>query len=148
FVQPSGVPVLERLGVLAQLEEHGAYRGGIDVWSPAGWVSREGEAQARALSVRRAVLDPVLRARAAATPGVDLLLGSALTALEPDGERTRVTAGSHALRARLVVGADGRRSRTAALAGLPTRRSENRRFAYWAYYAPDAPVERARVWFA
>jgi menaquinone-9 beta-reductase len=38
------------------------------------------------------------------------------------------------LGARLLVGADGRGSRTAEVAKLPTRMGENGRFAYWGYF--------------
>ncbi len=81
-----------------------------------------------------------LRARAAEA-GADLRTGTRVTGLVRDGDRVagvRVEAadGSGAeLRARLVVGADGRASTVARLVGA--RRYHvvpNQRFAYWGYY--------------
>lgn len=42
--------------------------------------------------------------------------------------------GTIEIRARLVVGADGRYSRTARAANLPVEEHPNNRFAYFAYY--------------
>jgi 2-polyprenyl-6-methoxyphenol hydroxylase-like FAD-dependent oxidoreductase len=57
--------------------------------------------------------------------------------------------GDVAVRARLVVGAEARGSRTAELAGLPTRRSENLRFAYWGYFKgpPLTDATSVNIWF-
>jgi 2-polyprenyl-6-methoxyphenol hydroxylase-like FAD-dependent oxidoreductase len=53
------------------------------------------------------------------------------------------------LRARLVVGADGRGSRTAELAGLRTRTSRNGRFGYWGYFEgpPLGTGASVHIWF-
>ena len=140
FIQASAVPALERLGVLHELEALGAVRGRPRVWTRYGWIEAAGEdgRDRRSLSVRREVLDPLLRRRAAATPGVELLLGHALDALEPldGGHRVRLTRRGEArtLTTRLLVGADGRGSRTAKLAGVRTRTSANARCAYWGYF--------------
>ena len=140
FIQASAVPALRRLGVLDELEALGAVRGRPRVWTRYGWIEPAGEdgRDRRSLSVRRQVLDPLLRRRAAATPGVELLLGHALDALEPldGGHRVRLTRRGEArtLTTRLVVGADGRGSHTAKLAGVRTRTSTNARCAYWGYF--------------
>ena len=151
FIQSSAVPALERLGVLDELEAAGAVRGHARVWSPAGWFGDPAGAGRRAsLSIRREKLDPLLRRRAAATPGVELLLGHALTGTErtPEGRRVELSRGS-ALTTRLLVGADGRGSRTAALAGVRTRTSANARFAYWGYFdgPPLGTGASVHIWF-
>src|SRR5512134_2113638 len=81
FIQSSGAPVLERLGLGERLEAAGAVRGRARVWSRYGWMDPAGGEDAdsgsghRSLSVRREVLDPMLRRTAAETAGVDLMLG-------------------------------------------------------------------------
>jgi 2-polyprenyl-6-methoxyphenol hydroxylase-like FAD-dependent oxidoreductase len=147
FIQASGVPALARLGVLGEIEAAGAVRGRPRVWTRYGWIDAErGDGHPgddardrRSLSIRREVLDPLLRRRAAATPGVEMLLGHSLEALEPldGGRRVRLAgrrAAARTLSTRLVVGADGRGSRTAKLAGVRTRTSTNARCAYWGYF--------------
>jgi 2-polyprenyl-6-methoxyphenol hydroxylase-like FAD-dependent oxidoreductase len=74
------------------------------------------------------------------TRGVDLLLGHTVTALVNDGRRvTGVVARRDdrrevTIQARLVVGADGHRSRVAELAGVEARHAPNARFLFWGYY--------------
>lgn len=160
YIQPSAVPTLERLGVLDELVERGATRNGHDMWSRFGWIRypREGEATSggsRPVSIRRQQLDPVLRARALSTPGVDYLAGHVVTDLiAADGRVTGVVSrssqgGERPIRAKLVVGADGRDASSARLAGVPARLRTNDRFAYMAYYEdleiarPDFP----KMWF-
>ena len=133
YLQPGAAPVLRELGVLDEVFAAGAYAGRPEVWSSAGWV--RGEGAEGSLSLRREVLDPMLRATAAATPGVELLPGATVTGLSRAGGRGRVALrDGRELTARLVVGADGRGSDTARLAGLPTRTSENLRFGYCGYF--------------
>ena len=147
FIQASGVPELRRLGVLSELEAAGAARGRGRVWCPYGWIGPAGERDdMRSLSIRREVLDPLLRARAAQTPGVELMAGRALDALEPG--RVRLRDGG-TLTAKLIVGADGRHSRTAELAGLKTRTRPNARFAYWGYFEgpPLGTGASVHIWF-
>ncbi len=137
FIQASAIPALERLGVLGELEAAGGVRGHARVWTRYGWIS--GPAARGRLAER-----PSPGARPAAapdapptTPGVELLLGHALEALEPGRVELRHRGGTRALTARLVIGADGRGSRTAKLAGLRTRTRPNARFGYWGYF--DGP---------
>jgi 2-polyprenyl-6-methoxyphenol hydroxylase-like FAD-dependent oxidoreductase len=151
FIQSSAVPALERLGVLDEVEAAGAVRGHARVWSPYGWFADPaGAARHGSLSIRRETLDPLLRRRAAETPGVELMLGHALTgtAPAPGGRRVELSRG-RALTTRLLVGADGRGSRTAALAGVRTRTSPNARFAYWGYFdgPPLGTGASVHIWF-
>jgi flavin-dependent dehydrogenase len=105
------------------------------------------------VNLRREVLDPLVRARAAGTPGVDLHLGHAAHGLVRDGDTvagvvTRDRDGVETtLRARLVVGADGRDSQVAGMAEAGEKILANERFAYGGYfegalpdYAPDSAI--------
>lgn len=72
-------------------------------------------------SVRRSLLDPIL-AQAAVEAGADLRMGSKVTALMEDqgrvtGVRVTQNGAQTTLRARLVIGADGRNSTVATLVG-------------------------------
>ena len=155
MIQSSANPVLERLGVADDLAAAGV-RSAVAVWTQWGWIhdsaARNGGRPAGVnLCVRRALLDPLLRRRAAETPGVDLMLGERVVGLvsdmgraagvesaDADGGRRRVVA-------KLVVGADGRGSAVAGFARMPRKLTPNSRVAYFAYYAG---LERGepRVW--
>lgn len=147
FVQASGVPTLERLGLLEPIMAAGAVRSRIRIWTCWGWVVPPRESARAGLNLRREVLDPLLREAALASPGVESLLGhSAERLLRGDGGRVtgvvvRDRSGEEReLRARLTIGADGRGSQVAKLAGVRARTSEHGRFAYGAYFEGAAPA--------
>lgn len=145
FIQPTALPVIERLGLRRPLEERGAVIGTLDIWTQAGWVRfplphELPPDEGPSISVRRQTLDPMVRRLAAETPGVDYmpglrvdrLLGSdgrvtGVVATARDGRETRIDA-------RLVVAADGRDSTMAAHARVPARIRPHKRFGYLAYY--------------
>ncbi len=96
------------------------------------------------MSVRRFVLDPILR-DAAVEAGAEVLMSTRVTDLKRDGGRvvgvTAVSDGEErTLEAKLVVGADGRNSTVAELAGA---RKYNvvpgERFGYWRFFADADP---------
>ena len=96
------------------------------------------------MSVRRFVLDPILL-DAAREAGAEVLMSTNVIELRREGDRvTGVTAvcdgQERVLDAKLVVGADGRNSRVAELAGA---RKYNvipgERFGYWWYFADADP---------
>jgi 2-polyprenyl-6-methoxyphenol hydroxylase-like FAD-dependent oxidoreductase len=144
FIQASATPVLERLGVVPSLDAAGAVRNEIEIWTRWGWIRPkldDGYSGARyGYNVRRETLDPMLRALAVATPGVELIAGASPSALSSDGRRftgmvVRDRAGDEReLRTGLVVGADGRGSRVARLAGIAARTRPHGRIAYFAHY--------------
>jgi flavin-dependent dehydrogenase len=150
---PSAEATIERLGLGELLEARGVPRTDAEFWTPfGGWV-RFPDDSLRGYGVTRRTLDPLLRVLAAETPGVELMTGHTVIDLlsdrgRPAGVRTRAHEGkSRAVRARLVVGADGRGSRVARIAGVPGRVRPHNRFFYFAYWRgvkPAAPV--ARLW--
>jgi len=91
------------------------------------------------LSVRRVVLDQLLVDRARAVPGVEVLEGAQARALVWDGDRVAGLVVEHAgstreIRARLVVGADGRRSAVGRWVDAPIeRREQATRALYYRY---------------
>jgi flavin-dependent dehydrogenase len=146
FIQASGVPPIERLGLLEPMMEAGALRSHIRIWTKWGWIAAPREPQGACINLRREKLDPLIRGMAAETPGVELLLGQAAQALVRDGETVRGVVvrardgKETTLRGKLVVGADGRDSRVAELSGVPTKRVPHERFAYGAYFEGAAPA--------
>lgn len=154
FIQASAVPTLERLGVLEEIMAAGGVRSRIRAWTPWGWLDPPPERAGYAVNLRREVLDPLIREAASATPGVDLLLGQAAERLQRPDDSTRALVvkspdGTEAtLRARLVVGADGRDSRTAEQAGIATRTLPHGRIAYGAYFegAPPDGAPDGSLW--
>ncbi|HYH53100.1 MAG TPA: NAD(P)/FAD-dependent oxidoreductase [Solirubrobacterales bacterium] len=155
FIQASGVPALERLGLLEPMEAAGAQRPRIHIWCPWGWIESPPERAPRGVNLRREVLDPMVRSAAAETPGVEMLLGWAAERLLREGDAfaglaVRSPEGEEReLRARLTVGADGRDSRIAELSGVPVKTYPNERFAYGAYFEGGAPAHSpdATTWF-
>jgi 2-polyprenyl-6-methoxyphenol hydroxylase-like FAD-dependent oxidoreductase len=154
FIQASAVPALDRLGLLEPIMEAGGVRTAMRAWTPWGWIEAPASEAREAVNLRRELLDPLAREAAAATPGVELILGRSaerlvhergavrgVVVLDSDGEET-------ALGAKLVVGADGRDSRVAELAAVKTKASRHGRFAYGAYFdGPPAAAEGASsIW--
>jgi 2-polyprenyl-6-methoxyphenol hydroxylase-like FAD-dependent oxidoreductase len=157
FIQSSATDTIERVGLAPLIEEHGAVRNSIDIWSRAGgWICTEQDDPPYGYSVTRRTLDPLLRKLAADTPGVDLMLGWTATGMHRDaaGRPSGLTVEnrSHETRtidAPVVVGADGRDSGVARLASVPGRVKPHGRFFYWAYWRglrPEGRTKRARMW--
>jgi 2-polyprenyl-6-methoxyphenol hydroxylase-like FAD-dependent oxidoreductase len=140
-IQPVGVQVLDRLGVLEQL---------LAVAPPMVRARMCFEAEvavvddivgitgAPVLSVRRVTLDEIL-VKAAAEAGAEVRTETAVTALVVEqGRVAGVTTASGEIRAPLVVGADGTRSTVAKLAGAREyQRTPSGRLFMWAYYEAD-----------
>lgn len=155
FIQPSGVPTLERLELLDAIMSAGGVRSRVRVWARWGWIEPSSDPAGYAVNLRRELLDPLVRETAAATSGVELLLGrdaqgllhnngviEGVSVRDRDGVET-------VLRAKLVVGADGRDSRIAELAGVSTKTLPHGRFSYSAYFEDAAPANApdGAVWF-
>jgi menaquinone-9 beta-reductase len=145
FIQASAVPSLERLGWLEPMLDAGAIHTRVQAWTRWGWIKPPPPGNV-CVNLRREVLDPLIRERTAAEPGVDLMQGrpavrvlredGAVTGVvvrDPEGEETE-------LRAPLTIGADGRDSQVAELAGLPDKKSPHGRFAYGGYFEGPAPA--------
>jgi len=140
-IQPVGVQVLERLGVLGALLELAPpmvrarmnFDGDVVVIDDVVAVTG-----APVISVRRHLLDEIL-IKAAAEAGAEVRTQTPVTGLVMDqGRVAGVTTPSGELRAPLVVGADGRQSAVAKLVGAaeycPT---PNGRLFMWSYYEAD-----------
>ncbi|TDU73971.1 NAD(P)/FAD-dependent oxidoreductase [Streptomyces sp. KS 21] len=142
-ITANAYPVLDELGLVPALEKAGAVRNEARWYTRWGWIEPKaapaGPELPHAYNIRRSTLDPLIRSRAARTPGVDLLLGHQVTGLVGEAGRTvgvRVSTpqGEREIRARLVVGADGKDSAVAKFAGVPARQYENTRFGYLAHF--------------
>ena len=93
----------------------------------------------------------MLRELTISTPGVTYFGGCSAAALPHDGCVDATSAeGEVRVRARLVVGADGRNSTVARLAAAPIRTAPNARFCYMAYFTGVdlglGPTVTARLW--
>ena len=140
-IQPAGVQVLDRIGVLGDLLKIAPpmVRGRMvfddDVAVVDDVIAVTG---APALSIRRVTLDEILL-RAAAEAGAEVRTQTAVTGLVMQrGRVAGVTTAVGKLHAPLVVGADGTRSAVARMVGAkeyyPTA---NGRLFMWAYYEGD-----------
>ena len=140
-IQPTGVRVLERIGVLDSLLKLAPPILRLrmvfdDISAPAADVVAI--TGAPGLSVRRVTLDEIL-VNAAAAAGAELRTRTTVTGLVTDNGRVvGVTTTSGELRAPLVVGADGARSAVARMVGAREYHSTpNGRVFMWAYYEAD-----------
>lgn len=155
FIQASGVPALERLGLLEPIEAAGGLRPRMHVWTRWGWIEAPPERAAQGVNLRREVLDPMVRSIAAETPGVEMLLGWSAEGLLREGGsfagvRVRNREGEERdLRGRLTVGADGRDSKVAELADVPVKTYPHNRIAYGGYFEGPAPgfSPDGAIWF-
>ena len=145
FIQAGGVPTIERLGLLEPIEEAGGVRSRIRAWTPEGWIVAPPEKAGSCLNLRREKLDPMVRRAAAATDGVDILLGRTAIGLTKSGPAfSGVTVrdrdgNEETLAARLVIGADGRDSKVAKLSGVREKTHPHGRFAYGTYFEGATP---------
>jgi menaquinone-9 beta-reductase len=149
-ILPSAVPTIERLGLAPLLVERGALRTGAEMWTPyGGWLSLPDDA-VDGWGVTRRTLDPVLRDLAVSTPGVEFFPGWTARRVLADDTRTagvELEDREHrtlAIWARLLVGADGRESTVARLAGVPGRVRPHNRFFYFAYWRGIKQARRPR----
>jgi 2-polyprenyl-6-methoxyphenol hydroxylase-like FAD-dependent oxidoreductase len=140
-IQPAGVKVLDRIGVLEPLLDVAPplRRGRIvidDVVAEFDDVLTVTEQPA--ISVRRVTLDEIL-VDAAARAGAEVRTGTMVTGLVIDGGRVAgVTTADGELRAPLVVGADGARSSIARMVGAREyHATPNGRVFMWAYFEAD-----------
>ncbi len=147
YIQSSAIPTLERLGLVEPMTQAGALRSRVRIHVPWGWVEpAAGSRVPSGINLRRQVLDPLIRRVAAETPGVELMPGHTVTELmhregAVSGALARTSGGRTVkLRSRLLVGADGRGSRVAKLAGVRERRVRHRRIAYGGYFEQARPA--------
>jgi 2-polyprenyl-6-methoxyphenol hydroxylase-like FAD-dependent oxidoreductase len=140
-IQPTGVRVLDRLGVLDALLELAPpmvrarilFDGDVAIVDDVAGITG-----APVIGVRRHLMDQILL-DAAAEAGAEVRTDTAVTGLVEDrGRVAGVTTPSGELRAALVVGADGRQSAVAKLVGAteycPT---PNGRLFMWTFYEAD-----------
>ena len=145
-ISPVATPTIERLGLAPLLIERGALRTKNEFWSPyGGWFSSPDDFP-DTWGVTRRTLDPLLRDLTVNTPGVELFPGWAARRVLSEHGRpagVEVEDRSHrtlSIRARLVVGADGRDSTVARLARVPGRVRPHNRFFYFAYWRGVKPA--------
>ena len=157
FIQPFAVQTFKRLGIVDTLEAAGALpNGDIRVYTRWGLIHAQPDRRSRhqpyGYNIRRLKLDPMMRNLAAETSGVEFMPGLTARQLLNDGRRfTGVVVDnkqgqSHEIRARMVVGADGRNSRVAAASGVPAKVKPNNRFCYYAYYT-NFSFPSQMIWF-
>ncbi len=156
YIQSSAVSTLERLGLLEPMMQAGGVRSRGRLHTPWGWVEPRAESRVPSgVNLRREILDPLVRETAAQTSGVDLIMGHTVHELMRDGDTVRGAVARDPdgrelrLRARLVVGADGRDSRVAKLARVRKKTFAHGRFAYGGYFEgpPPAGAPDASLWF-
>lgn len=159
FIQASATPTIERLGLAEAIEAAGGVRNELEVFTRWGWITppaaQDIARPAYGYNIRRETLDPMLRKAAIATPGVDFIPGfSARELLIAKGRIGGVLVhgaggAEKEIEAKLVVGADGRNSRIAELAGLTAKVKPHGRFGYFAHYRnlPLKSGSRSQMWF-
>ncbi|MEA2440994.1 MAG: hypothetical protein QOH76_2418, partial [Thermoleophilaceae bacterium] len=139
-VLPPATRTIERLGLAPKLLERGVPRTRAEFWTPyGGWVRLPDDVP-DGWGVTRRTLDPLLRDLAVNTPGVEFFPGWTATRVLDDHTRTTGVevedrnGETMAIRAGLLVAADGRNSAVARLARVPGRVRPHNRFFYFAYW--------------
>lgn len=145
FIQASAVPTIERIGLYEPILEAGGLRSRFHSRTPWGWIEPTERREAYCLNLRRELLDPMLREAAGAEANVELMLGqSAERLVRGDGAIGGVgvrdrEGNEREIRARLVVGADGRDSRVAEMAQVKEKTLPHNRLAYGGYFEGPKP---------
>jgi flavin-dependent dehydrogenase len=129
-LMPSGVRVLSGLGIDLVAEGFPPI-GGVRYRLPGGGSVRGDLRTGHGCGVRRLRLDALLAARAAATPGVTFLTGSAVSAIRVGHGDVRVTTPQGELCTQVLVGADGLRSAVAGWLGWAPPRPPRAPFSRW-----------------
>lgn len=147
IIQPCGVQVLDRLGVLdavlaagaAELAEVVVVIDDVRIEATLD----EGIAECPAVCIRRVTLDALL-VNAAADAGADVRTGTRVTGLvRDDGRITGVNTDAGPIAAQLVVGADGRHSTVASVVGAAEYHvTPPGRMPAWAYFEGVAEPNR------
>lgn len=155
FVQPHTVPLLAQLGLGHLCEPaHSVTTKAVFV-TPGGVVATPGpgydpeQPDSYALNLERRVLDPAIR-EAARQRGVRFFDDTSVEGVTRDDSGWTLDArdarGTHRVRARLVVAADGRRSRLAGLLGNEAETRPNERVALFGYFTGiEAPADNRSV---
>jgi 2-polyprenyl-6-methoxyphenol hydroxylase-like FAD-dependent oxidoreductase len=149
LIHAQALAFLDRLGVMEEIRATGAPIIGrfetrqedLEYVTP---IPQQPDDVGGFVSVRRALLDPIL-AGAAAEAGGDVRMETKVTGLLREhgrvvGVRVAVHDSETTLRARLVVGADGRNSTIASL--VEARKynlTPNERFVYWSFFEGAEP---------
>jgi flavin-dependent dehydrogenase len=145
FIQASAVPTIERIGLYQPILAAGGLRSRFHSWTRWGWIEPTEERHAYCLNLRRSLLDPMLREKAAAQPGVELMLGRSAERLLRNGESFGGVAvrdregNEREIGARLVVAADGRDSPVAEMAKVKEKTLPHNRLAYGGYFEGPKP---------
>jgi 2-polyprenyl-6-methoxyphenol hydroxylase-like FAD-dependent oxidoreductase len=156
FFQAEGLLALQRLGVMDRLLATGApliehFLGSVDAAEFGGrWPLRDGDV-AGAMCVRRPLLDSML-VDAAREAGADVRLRTVVRGVVRDGDRVVGVEvdgeGEGEIRARLVVGADGRTSTVARSVGARRYHATTSPRAFsWGYFDVDAIESPPRAHF-
>ncbi|MGN2638102.1 NAD(P)/FAD-dependent oxidoreductase [Nocardia takedensis] len=155
-IRSSALPIMRRTGLDKLIEDAGGVPSHDGYLTPYGWLRtpRTNDRPPHGYNIRRETLDPLARAAAAEVPQVDLILGAKVRELSKDadgrvdGVEATVLGAQRSLRAKLVIGADGRHSKIADLAGLRGIRSRNCRACVFAYYRNvEVPADQTmRIW--
>ena len=147
--QAPAMTFLDRLGLTERIRATGAayvrrlHARLQDVKFTVAWPEQPGDVGGVA-SVRRFVLDPIL-ADAAAQAGAEVRMETMVTGLIENHGRAAGVRAVHrgretVLKARLVIGADGRNSTIARLVGARKYNlTPNERFGYWAFFENADP---------
>ena len=111
-IRSSALPTIRRLGLDTTFDELGGVHQHEKAWTRFGWAHERVKEQEHGYNIRRVTLDPFMRATAAATPGVELMLGARVRELTRSGGRINgvvadVEGTQRRIGATLVVGADG-----------------------------------------
>jgi 2-polyprenyl-6-methoxyphenol hydroxylase-like FAD-dependent oxidoreductase len=152
-IQSSAVPTIERIGLAPALKEAGAVRSTAATWTPyGGWLRFPADAPP-GYGITRRTLDPLVRKLATETDGVEYMPGRTVVRVLGDGDQAggvevrAPDSKAQALRAKLIVAADGRESTLARLVRLPARVRPHNRFVYFAYWRGVRTERReARFW--
>lgn len=155
YILPCARPSLQRLGLEAPMENAGAVKNSLAIWTRWGWIPAVDVTKKNfGYNVRRQTLDPILRSATINTPGINYLPGWKASALlwragAVSGVRIGNSQGeSQSIFARLTVAADGRSSALVKFAKIKTRERPNNRFSCFAFFKniPGEDRSCSRMW--
>ena len=156
FIQASGVPTIERLDLLDPIIAAGGVRSRIQAWTEWGWLeaaARGGEPRRSTCAARSSTRWCARRRRrpraSTSTSGTPRTSSCATARRSPASSPATATAAETTLRAKLVIGADGRDSHVAEMAEVDEKVLPHARFAYGGYFEGELPdyAPDSAIWF-
>src|SRR3990167_1561119 len=159
-IQASALPIIQKLGVLSLLKDHGGILTHHQIWSKYGWIKRDltekNKYENYGLNITRKLLDRVLLEETLKYPTINYFSNSDVNELLTKNDIVcgikffnKTDKVEVKLIAKLIVGADGAHSKVAKFSQVGATINPNNRFGYFAYFKHPTfrSMKDSKIWY-